>query len=576
SLRRTAYFVPPGGDLPYRSRPDMIAHLLLASLSSAAPAAKGAPLSPAEKAAAAKVSAAALEAHTRFLSHDLLEGRLPGTRGDELAVQYVAAQFRAYGLEPGGEDGTYFQKVPMVGIEVKPPPSVTFAGPAGSKPLAFAVGKDMVISSGNQTGEAKVDAAEVVFVGYGIVAPEYQWDDFKDVDVKGKVLLVMNNDPSTDPALFAGKTRLWYGRWDYKYEQAAKKGAAGVILIHTTPSAAYPWTVVVSSWSGSEHFELPGNPGDPTLQARGWATEDASRAIARLGGQDLDQLRAAAEKRDFRPVPLGVKLSVSFRNDLRKLLSENVLGKVEGSDPKLRDQAVVFTAHHDHFGKKAGAPGEDTIYNGALDNASGSAVLVELARVLAAEKPKRSLLFVAVTAEEQGLLGSEWYCQHPTVPPGRMAANVNIDSVNKDGKTSDVGFIGFGKSSLDGVVEAVARAQGRAVKGDPFPDRGAFYRSDQFNFARRGVPAIYLRGGPTYVGRPAGFGEERADEYIAKHYHQPSDEVDASWSWDGVVEDTQLLLVSGLRIANDARLPEWKPGDEFEAARKKALAADAR
>lgn len=550
----------------------MLAHLLIASIVTAPPPGKAPPLSAAEKAAAAKISGAALEAHTRFLSHDLLEGRLPGTRGDELAVQYVAAQFRAYGLEPGGEDGTYFQKVPMVGIEVKPPPSVTFAGPAGSKPLALAVGKDMVISSGNQTGEAKVDAAEVVFAGYGIVAPEYQWDDFKDVDVKGKVLLVMNNDPSSDPALFAGKTRLWYGRWDYKYWQAAKKGAAGVIIIHTTPSAAYPWKVVVNSWSGSEHFELPARPDQPMLQARGWATEDASKAIARLGGQDLDQLRAAAEKRDFRPVPLGVRVSLSFKNAVRRMESENVIGRVPGSDPKLKDEVVVFTAHHDHLGKKAGAPGEDTIYNGALDNASGTATLLELARVAAQEKPKRTLLFIAVTAEEQGLLGSEWYAQHPTAPAGKIAADLNIDSVNKDGKTLDVGFIGYGKSSLDGVVEALAKAQGRTVKGDPFPDRGAFYRSDQFSFARIGVPGIYLRGGPTYAGRAPEWGEQQEDEYIAKHYHQPSDEVDASWSFAGAVEDAQLLLLAGLRIANDARMPEWKPGDEFEAARKKALA----
>src|SRR4051812_31602404 len=434
-----------------------------APLPPAPPPARPPPLSSAEKAAAARVSAAALEAHTRFLSHDLLEGRLPGTRGDELAVQYVAAQFRAFGLEPGAGDGTWFQKVPMVGIQMKPPSGLTFVGPAGSKPLSFALPKDMVISPGDQSGESKLDAAEVVFAGYGIVAPEYQWDDIKDADVKGKVLLVMNNDPSSDPALFAGKTRLWYGRWDYKYWQAAQKGAAGLIIIHTTPSAAYPWTVVVSSWTGGEKFELPAAPGEARLQARGWATEDASRAIARLGGQDLDQLRAQAEKRDFRPVPLGVKVSTAFKSMVRKVESENVIGRLPGSDPALKDQAVVFTAHHDHLGHKAGgAPGEDTIYNGALDNASGTATLLELARVAAQEKPKRSMVFMAVTAEEQGLLGSEWYAKHPTVPPGKIAANINIDSINKDGKTLDLGFIGFGKSSLDAVVENLAKAQGRS------------------------------------------------------------------------------------------------------------------
>jgi len=551
----------------------MLLHALLALAVSASPPARGPAFSAAEKAAASRISAAALEAHTRFLSSDLLEGRLPGTRGDELAVQYVAAQFRAYGLEPAGENGSYFQKVPMVGIDVKVPGSVTFNGPAGTKPLPLAVPKDLIVSSGNQAAEAKLDAAEVVFAGYGMVAPEYQWDDFKDADVRGKVLLVMNNDPSSDPALFAGKTRLWYGRWDYKYEQAAKKGAAGVIIIHTVPSAAYPWSVVVSSWSGGEQFELPATPGEPLLQSRMWATEDASRAIARLGGQDLDELRARAEKRDFRPVPLGVKLSLAFKNTVRTLESRNVIARLPGADPALRDQVVAFTAHHDHLGKKVGAaPGEDTIFNGALDNASGVATLLELARAASVEKPKRSLLFMTVTAEEQGLLGSEYYCKNPTVQPGRIAANINIDSINKDGKTLDLGYIGHGKSSLDAVVEAVAKAQGRTVKGDPFPDRGSFYRSDQFNFARIGVPAIYARGGPTFAGRPEGWGTQRVDEYIARHYHQPSDQVDASWSWDGAVEDAQLLLVAGLRIAADQKLPEWKPGDEFEAARKKALA----
>jgi Zn-dependent M28 family amino/carboxypeptidase len=409
-----------------------------------------------------------------------------------------------------------------------------------------------------------------VFVGYGIVAPEYQWDDYKDVDLKGKVALVMNNDPESDPALFAGKTRLWYGRWDYKYLQAARKGAAAAIIIHTTPSAGYPWQVVESSNTG-ERFELPAGD-EPRVRLKMWATEQASRQIATLGGKDLDALRAAAESRNARPVPLGVRLSLTVSSTVRRLEGENVIGVLPGSDARLKSEAVVFTAHHDHLGVRAPKDG-DAIYNGALDNASGVALMLAMARAAAAgPAPRRSLIFAAVTAEEQGLLGSEWYCRHPTVPPGRLAANINMDSVNNRGRTSDFGFVGYGKSSLDAVVDAVAAAQGRKVHGDPFPEKGAFYRSDQFNFAKIGVPAIFGRGGPTYVGRPADWGRQQQEEYERKRYHQPSDELDASWDLTGAVEDGQLLLVTGLRVANAPAVPSWKPGDEFEAARKRALA----
>jgi Zn-dependent M28 family amino/carboxypeptidase len=409
-----------------------------------------------------------------------------------------------------------------------------------------------------------------VFVGYGITAPEQRWDDFKGVDVRGKILVVMNNDPEDDPALFAGKTRLYYGRWDYKYEEAARHGAAGVIIIHTEHSAGYPWQVVQSSWSG-EQFELPAG-NEPRLTLRMWATEDAARALARLGGHDLDELRRAAEKRDFRPVPLGVKLTAAIKTKLSRTSTANVLGLLPGSDAKLKDELVVITAHHDHLGVREPVKG-DNIYNGALDNAAGVAAILDLAEALSDARPKRSILFAAVAAEESGLLGSQYFCEHPPVAPGRMTANINIDGINIWGHTSDIGYIGFGKSTLDDVIVAAARAQGRTVTGDPMPEKGAFYRSDQFNFAKIGVPALYLEAGVLHPGHDAAWGKELHEQFTKERYHQPSDQIDDTWKLDGAVEDLQLLTVVTLRIADRLAAPAWRPGDEFEAARKKSLEA---
>ncbi len=542
----------------------------------AAPASKKGPpskagggFSPAEKAAVAAITPATVGPHIRYLADDLLEGRAPGSRGEKLAVKYVAAQLESFGLEPAGEAGSFFQKVPLIGITPTLPKAVTVQ--AGAKKLDLALPNDLVVMSGVQTSDARIAAADIVFVGYGIIAPEHNWNDYKDVDVRGKVVLVMNNDPESDPALFGGKMRLWYGRWDYKYLQAAKQGASGAIIIHTRPSAGYPWQVIETS-NTNEKFELPAG-GEPRLQARMWSTEEASRKLAELGGKNLDALRAAAESRDFRPVSLGASFSVTFKNTVRKLDGVNVIGILRGSDAKLKEEAVVFTAHHDHLGVRTPKNG-DAIYNGAVDNASGVAAMLSIARAAGmGDRPRRSLLFVAVTAEEQGLLGSEWFCRNPTLPAGRMAANLNMDAVNVNGRTSDLGFIGHGKSSLDALVEAIAAAQGRTVHGDPYPDRGSFYRSDQFNFAKIGVPAIYAKGGPSYVGRPPEWGRQQADVYEKTHYHQPSDQYDDTWDLGGTVQDAQLYLIAGFRIANAAELPAWKPGDEFEAARKAALAA---
>jgi hypothetical protein len=549
-----------------------------AASSDASPAVAPARLSRAERQASSLITPSAISGPLRFLSDDLLEGRGPGTRGDDLAIRYIASEMEAMGLSPGGEAGGFLQKVPLVGVKAHPPAKVTFAPAAAASPsdgrLSLSVPEDLVVVGGTQDAHAVLDAPDVVFVGYGIVAPEYQWDDYAGADVRGKVVLVMNDDPSDDPGLFAGKTRLWYGRWDYKYLEAAKHGAAGAIVIHTTPSAAYPWQVVVSSNTG-EKFDLPAQPGEPHLVAKMWATEDASRRLAASGGKDLDALRRQAQTRGSRATALGVKVTFRLDAGVRRIESANVLGLLPGSDPSLAKEAVVFTAHHDHLG--IGQPKNgDAIYNGAADNASGVAALLTMARAAAASRgvlrPKRSLLFMAVTAEEQGLLGSAWYCAHPTFPAGRIAADINVDGINRDGKTTDLGFIGLGKSSLDALVTSLAATQGRTVHGDPFPEKGAYYRSDQFSFAKVGVPGIYARGGPAYIGRPPGWGEARVKEFETLHYHQPSDEYDGSWDFSGAVEDLQLLFVAGLRIANGAELPAWRAGDEFEAARKAARA----
>jgi peptidase M28-like protein len=547
-----------------------VALLVLPALVAAAPS-PSVSVSPAEKAAANAITEDVIRGHVRFLSSDLLEGRAPASRGDVLAQQYIQAQMEGLGLEPGAPGGGWLQKVPLVGINGTVPERLSVE--KRGRTVDFKNMDDFVAFSGTQKRESRVDKAEIVFVGYGIVAPEYQWDDYKDVDVKGKVVLMMNNDPEDDPNLFAGKTRLWYGRWDYKYMMAGKKGAVGAFIIHTQPSAGYPWQVVRTSWSG-EHFELP-YEGEPRAEIKGWFTEDASKKIASLGGQDLDRLRQAAQKRDFRPVPLGVDISMRIENQVQSKDSANVIGKLPGSDPKLAGEAVVYTAHHDHLGMKMDAkPGEDAIYNGALDNASGVAAMLAIAKAFRElpKAPRRTIYFASVTAEEQGLLGSEYLAKHLPVPAGRIAANINIDGVSIFGRTRDLTMVGFGKSSLDPIIVALAKMEGRVVKPDQFPDRGFFYRSDQFNLAKQGVPAAYFDSGTDVIGKPAGWGRSKMEEWESKDYHQPSDELKSDWNLAGAIEDVRLDFWLGVKVANADRMPEWKKGDEFEAARKKALA----
>jgi Zn-dependent M28 family amino/carboxypeptidase len=528
-------------------------------------------LTPAEKMAAAQITPELLRAHVRFLSDDLLEGRGPATRGDRLAQRYIATQMEALGLQPGAPDGTWYQPFDMVGVTSHSPETLTARKVGQSVDLKYH--QDFIAVSGVDQPQARLADAEIVFVGYGIVAPEYGWDDYKGVDLEGKVLLMMNNDPEDDPSLFAGKTRLYYGRWDYKYDQAAKTGAAGAIIIHTTPSAGYGWQVIQTSWTG-EQFALP-HEGGPQLQVKAWVTEDAARKLAALGGKDLDALRAAAQKKDFRPVPLGATVSLDVKAEVSKKQTANVIGRLPGSDPALAKEAVIYTAHHDHLGIRTDAkPGEDAIYNGALDNASGVASFLAIAKAIASlpQPPRRSVIFAAVAAEEQGLLGAKYLAAHPPLPPGRIAANINMDGMNIIGRTRDLTMIGLGKSSLDHWIHGIAALQGRKVVPDQFPDKGFFYRSDQFALARIGVPAAYFDEGTDVIGKPAGWGKAQHEEWEAKHYHQPSDELRPEWDFSGAVEDAQLYLFLGLKVANETTLPAWKPGDEFEAARNKAIA----
>ncbi|QRK07999.1 M20/M25/M40 family metallo-hydrolase [Archangium violaceum] len=535
-------------------------------------AAHGQLTTPAEKSASRTIEAGDLRAHIGFLASDLLEGRGPGTRGDALAQQYIATQFQLLGLKPVLPDGSYLQPFELVGLTGHPE-TLTFTSASGRLELRYL--DDFIANPGVQTPQAVLQDSELVFVGYGIQAPEYEWDDFKGMDLRGKTLLILNNDPEDDPKLFGGKARLWYGRWDYKYEQAAKVGAAGAIIIHTTQSAGYPWQVVQTSWSG-EQLELPASAETPRLQVKAWTTEQATRRVMQLTGTDLDTLRTAARKRDFRPVPLRVKVSTRFANQVRRRPTANVLGLLPGSDPKLSREVVLYTAHHDHLGVKADAkPGEDAIYNGAVDNASGVAAMLEVAKAFTAlpKAPPRSILFAAVAAEEQGLLGSQYLAEHLPVHPGRVAANVNIDGLNIHGRTRDVTVIGLGKSSLDKLLSSLVQAQGRLVRGDPLPDRGFFYRSDQFNFAKLGIPSAYFSSGMDFIGRPPGWGKERREQWEAQHYHQPSDELRPDWDFSGAVEDVRLFFLLGANVARTKELPRWNPGDEFEAPRLQALEA---
>jgi hypothetical protein len=526
-----------------------------------------------ERRATARITETALRAVTAELSSDAYEGRAPGSAGDAKARAWLEARMRALGLAPGAADGSYQQRFEMVGLTPELPAAWSFRSASGE--AALRPGADFVAAPGEQSERAALADSELVFVGYGIVAPEFAWNDYKS-DVRGKTVVILNNDPDWDPALFAGQRRLYYGRWDYKYEEAARQGAAAAIIIHTDASAGYPWQVVRTSWSG-EGFQLPAGD-EPRLAVRAWVTEARARELAVLGGHDLARLAQSARSRDFAPVPLGVTTSLELPTRLRRIETGNVLALLPGRDVRLRNELVVFSAHHDHLGVGEPDATGDTIYNGALDNAAGAATVATLAEAFAAlpKPPRRSVLFAFVAAEEQGLLGSQYYALHPTAPPGRLAANLNFDGASILGRTRSVEIIGRGKSSLEDLLGLAAARQKRVLVDEAFPDRGFYYRSDQLNFARIGVPALYFRSGVDVIGKPEGWGREQRLRWEATHYHQPSDELDASWDFSGAVEDAALAFWVGAAAAEADEMPRWRAGDEFEARRTRALEAAAR
>jgi Zn-dependent M28 family amino/carboxypeptidase len=523
------------------------------------------------------VDADAVLAHTKVLSSDEFGGRGPGTKGEELTVQYLTDQFKKIGAKPGNSDGTYVQKVPLVGITPVPAPLIVKKGAAVQR-LRWK--DDVVAWTKHVADSASIDNSELVFVGYGVVAPEYNWDDYKGLDAKGKTLVMLVNDPPVtvspgsselDPKVFGGKAMTYYGRWTYKYEIGAEKGAAAVLIVHETGPAGYPFEVVQNKVT--EQFDLvtpDKNLGRASIE--GWVSLDQGKNLLKMAGQDFDALKKQAASRDFKPVPLGVTASMTIRNKLRTIDSQNVVAKIDGSDPALKDQFVVYTAHWDHLGTDSTLKG-DQIFNGAKDNAVGTAGLLEIAHAFTKlpSPPKRSILFVSVTAEEQGLLGSQYYTVTPIYPLARTLANINMDGLNVNGRTKDLTLIGYGASDLDDYTRDAAAEQGRVIRPDPEPEKGFYYRSDHFNFAKEGVPALDPDEGIDFVGKPPDFGQKVRDDYNENRYHKPSDEVSPDWDLSGAKEDLKVFFAVGYRVAQATRFPDWKPGNEFKAKRDAQL-----
>ncbi len=544
---------------------------------------------PSLDAASKAISAPALLEDIKTLSSDEFEGRAPATRGEQLTVDFLVSRFKAIGLAPGNPDGTYLQNVPLVGIKADPSAELVFSkaggesaeGGAGkSSTMHLRFGPDFVAFTRHVDPEVSVHAP-LIFVGYGVVAPEYHWDDYKDVDVRGKVLVMLVNDPQIpdphdptrlDPALFKGRAMTYYGRWTYKFEIAAAKGAAGALIIHETATAGYPWAVIEGSNTPEQFSLVTADQGRSRAAIEGWITTEKARALFAAAGQDFDALHQAAIRPDFKPVPLGMDASLALHNTIRTIESHNVIGKIEGSDPELRNQCVIYSAHWDHLGVGLPVNG-DNIYHGAVDNASGVAGLIELAKAFTAvqPKPRRSILFLSVTAEEKGLLGSQYYAEHPLYPLRDTLADINMDGLNVLGRTRDITEIGLGNSQLDDYIRQAAAEQDRTVRPDPEPEKGFYFRSDHFNFAKQGVPALDPHSGVDYVGRPEGWGLQQLENYTANDYHKPSDVIKPDWDLSGAVEDLQLFFAVGYRVADAVRFPEWSPDSEFRATRQAML-----
>ena len=517
-----------------------------------------------------------LLAHIKVLASDEFEGRAPGTKGEELSVKYISEQFRSIGLKPGNPDGSFTQEVPLAGI--KSDPRMMFVVNGQSTELKYP--DDFVASSARLQNEIKIDNSDIVFVGYGIVAPQYGWDDYKDVDVRGKTILMLINDPPIpdpkdpsrlDEKMFKGKAMTYYGRWTYKYEIAAQKGAAVAVIIHETEPAAYPYSVVKTSWA-KENYELDApDKNKDAVQVRSWITHDVAKKLLTDCGQDFDALKKAAVTKEFRPVALSAKVNVAIKQQLRSFKSHNVIGKFEGSDPKLKDEYIIYTAHWDHLGRHPELQG-DQIFNGAVDNASGEAAVMGLAAAFSKlnPPPKRSVLFMCTTAEEAGLLGANFYAEHPLYPLEKTLADINIDSMNVWGKARDIEDVSFGMSTLDDMLTAAAKRQGRTAIPNNRPEKGTIYRADNFEFSKAGLPSLYIGKGEHLLSQPQN-APLRSDEFDLHDYHQVTDEIKPDWDLAGAVQDVDLLFEVGYQVANTDRFPEWKTGVEFKPKRDKMI-----
>lgn len=546
-----------------------IVSLGIHSRASAAAGALGLP--PYVEAATRGISPERIRAHVRFLSSDLLEGRGTGQRGGEIAAEYIATQFALAGLKPAGDNGTYLQKVPMAGVRTLPETTFQLA-PQNGEIINLQWLDDFVTNNQSQTESAEIDAP-IVFAGYGIEAPEYKWDDYKGADLRGKVLLMLVNEPpSEDEKFFKGKALTYYGRWTYKFEEAARRGAVAAMIIHRTDMASYGWNVVRSSWSTERSYLRLDNK--PKLKAASWIQLEIARKLVGLAGLDLDQLMESAKSRAFHPLPLPVNLKAHIVSKLRPFESSNVLGVLPGAGSEATREAVMYTAHYDHLGIVHSAQG-DNIYHGAVDNATGCGILLELARAYASlpSRPARSVVFAAVTGEEQGLLGSEFLGEHPPLPRSEMVLDLNFDAVAPIGDPEEVEVSGAERTTFYPVVEETARSFGLRIRPDAHPENGYYYRSDHFSLARVGIPSFSINEGMKFAGHTAEWGEEQSRDYTAHRYHQPSDEYSAGMDFAGVAKMARFGLALGWKAAAQRNVIAWQHGDEFEAARKKSEAA---
>jgi Zn-dependent M28 family amino/carboxypeptidase len=521
---------------------------------------------------AAAIDPEKIRAHVKFLASDVLEGRGTGQRGGDIAAEYIATQFELADLQPAGENGTYFQDVPMVGVKTLPDTSFKLV-PANGEAIALKNLDDFVTNNESQGETADIDAP-IVFVGYGIIAPEYRWDDYKGVELKGKVALLFVNEPNSDDAkFFKGKALTYYGRWTYKFEETARLGAVATLIIHRTDLASYGWQVVRNSM-GTEREHLR-RDATPKLQAASWIQVDVAKKIAAMSGQDINKMFQQAQSRDFKPIELPVRLQAHVVSELRPFVSKNVIAKVLGADPKRKDEAVLYSAHYDHLGMDPNRPG-DKIYNGAIDNATGCAILLDLARAWAQTRPAppRSIFFAAVTAEEQGLLGSEYLGKHSPIYPSKISLDLNYDALAPIGDPEEVEVSGAERTTFYPVVEAAAKEFGLAIRPDARPEAGHYYRSDHFSLARVGVPSFSIGEGLKYKGHDAAWGDAQAKDYVDHHYHQPSDEYRPEMDFAGLAKMARFGYALGSKAASQPGLAGWQAGDEFEAARKKSEAGN--